>query len=81
MSHGYVYTYLRYYTVNRVSLLVGSYGTIEVFYILAWGFSVARFNRQGNAKASEREASDNARLHAFFMSTINCRNSKVICRQ
>ena len=39
---------------------------VSVLYISAWGFGVARFDRQGNAKASEREASNNAGLHAFF---------------
>ena len=34
----------------------------------AWGLCVARFDRQGNAKASDREASNSAGLHAFFMS-------------
>ena len=43
-------------------------GIVGVLYISAWGFGVARFDRQGNAKASEREASDNAGLHAFFVS-------------
>ena len=38
-----------------------------MIYISAWGFGVARFDRQGNAKASEREASDSAGLHVFFM--------------
>ena len=33
----------------------------------AWGLCVARFDRQGNAKASDREASNSAGLHAFFM--------------
>ena len=32
----------------------------------AWGLCVARFDRQGNAKASDREASNSAGLHAFF---------------
>ena len=37
-------------------------------YISGVGFCVARFDRQGNAKASDREASNSAGLHAFFMS-------------
>ena len=37
----------------------------------AWGLCVARFDRQGNAKASDREASNSAGLHAFFMSCLN----------
>ena len=32
----------------------------------AWGLCVARFDRQGNAKASDREASESAGLHAFL---------------
>ena len=32
----------------------------------AWGLCVARFDRQGNAKASDREASNSAGLHAFL---------------
>jgi hypothetical protein len=43
-------------------------GMEVVLYISAWGLCVARFDRQGNAKASEREASDSAGLHAFFVS-------------
>ena len=41
-------------------------GIEVVLYISAWGLCVARFDRQGNAKASEREASDSAGLHAFL---------------
>lgn len=41
-------------------------GMEVVLYISAWGLCVARFDRQGNAKASEREASDSAGLHAFL---------------
>ena len=43
-------------------------GIEVVLYISAWGLCVARFDRQGNAKASEREASDSAGLHVFFVS-------------
>ena len=44
------------------------YGAEVVLYISGVGFCVARFDRQGNAKASDREASNSAGLHAFFMS-------------
>ena len=53
---------------NRCIYTCGVYGIEVVLYISAWGLCVARFDRQGNAKASEREASDSAGLHAFFMS-------------
>ena len=42
------------------------YGAEVVLYISGVGFCVARFGRQGNAKASDREASNSAGLHAFF---------------
>ena len=48
--------------------IVWLYGAEVVLYISAWGLCVARFDRQGNAKDSEREASDSAGLHAFFVS-------------
>ena len=32
------------------------------------GFGVARFRHSGFARASRSEASDNAKLHAFFVS-------------
>ena len=47
------------------------YGAEVVLYISGVGFCVARFDRQGNAKASDREASNSAGLHAFFMSCLN----------
>ena len=61
------------HTQNTVQPLVYPYpmatiGIEVVLYISAWGLCVARFDRQGNAKASEREASDSAGLHAFFVS-------------
>lgn len=44
-------------------------GIEVVLYISAWGFGVARFDKQGNILgASERGASDSAGLHAFFVS-------------
>ena len=46
--------------------IVWLYGAEVVLYISGVGFCVARFDRQGNAKASEREASDSAGLHAFL---------------
>ena len=48
--------------------IVWLYGVEVVLYISGVGFCVARFDRQGNAKASDREASNSAGLHAFFMS-------------
>ena len=47
-------------------------GIVMVIYthISAWGFDVARFDRKGNfLRASNREASDSAGLHAFFVSS------------
>ena len=35
----------------------------------AWGLCVARFDRQGNAKASEREASDSIRVNGYSLWT------------
>ncbi len=44
-------------------------GTEVVLYTYLRGaFCVARFDKVGNAKASERGASNSAGLHAFFMS-------------
>ena len=44
-------------------------GIVVVLYISAWGLGVARFDKQGNILgASNREASDSAGLHAFFVS-------------
>ena len=48
--------------------IVWLYGAEVVLYISGVGFCVARFDRQGNAKASDREASNSAGLHAFFLS-------------
>ena len=43
-------------------------GIEVVLYISAWGLCVARFDKQGNILgASNREASDSAGLHAFFL--------------
>ena len=53
-------------------------GIEVVLYISAWGLCVARFDRQGNAKASEREASDSAGLHAFFVSELRLYANMVI---
>ena len=64
-----LYTYPKYHTAIGVSIpYVATIGIEVVLYISAWGLCVARFDRQGNAKASEREASDSAGLHAFFVS-------------
>ena len=39
-----------------------------MIYISAWGFGVARFDYDGQfSGASNREASDSAGLHVFFM--------------
>ena len=66
---GVLYTYLKYRIAIGVSVHhVATIGIEVVLYISAWGLCVARFDRQGNAKASEREASDSAGLHAFFVS-------------
>ena len=47
----------------------GNFGHCRVVGIhTAWGSLVARSDRQGNAKASERGASDSAGLHVFFVS-------------
>ena len=56
------------YSLWCIPTPLATIGIVSVLYISAWGFGVARFDRQGNAKASEREASDNAGLHAFFVS-------------
>ena len=46
-------------------------GIEVVLYISAWGLCVARFDKQGNILgASNREASDSAGLHAFFVSEL-----------
>ena len=50
--------------------IVWLYGAEVVLYISGVGFCVARFDRQGNAKASDREASNSAGLHAFFLCLI-----------
>ena len=64
-----LYTYPKYRTAIGVSVPhMATIGMEVVLYISAWGLCVARFDRQGNAKASEREASDSAGLHAFFVS-------------
>ena len=45
---------------------------VTYMHISAWGFGVARFDRKGNfLRASNREASDSAGLHAFFVS-LSC---------
>ena len=62
-----LYTYPKYRTAIGVSVShMATIGIEVVLYISAWGLCVARFDRQGNAKASEREASDSAGLHAFL---------------
>ena len=62
-----LYTYPKYRTAIGVSVPhMATIGMEVVLYISAWGLCVARFDRQGNAKASEREASDSAGLHAFL---------------
>ena len=64
---GVLYTYPKYRTAIGVSVPhMATIGMEVVLYISAWGLCVARFDRQGNAKASEREASDSAGLHAFL---------------
>ena len=63
-----LYTHLKYRIAIGVSILMVTNGIEVVLYISAWGLCVARFDRQGNAKASDREASNSAGLHAFFMS-------------
>ena len=42
-----------------------------MLYISAWGFALLVLLRWARGKASEREASDSAGLHAFFMSLHN----------
>ena len=59
-----LYTYPKYRIAIGVFILMVTNGIEVVLYISAWGLCVARFDRQGNAKASEREASDSAGLHA-----------------
>ena len=54
------------YSHWSIHTLMATIGIEVVLYISAWGLCVARFDRQGNAKASEREASDSAGLHAFL---------------
>ena len=68
MPLGVLYTCLKCRIAMSVSILMVTNGMEVVLYISAWGLCVARFDRQGNAKASEREASDSAGLHAFFVS-------------
>ena len=68
MPLGVLYTCLKCRIAMSVSILMVTNGMEVVLYISAWGLCVARFDRQGNAKDSEREASDSAGLHAFFVS-------------
>ena len=50
---------------------------VNYIHISAWGFGVARFDRKGNfLRASNREASDSAGLHAFFVSLMCSSNYK-----
>ena len=61
---GMYHIYSPYWLIAFSNELIG--GTI---YLHRRGASsVVRFDRQGNAKASDREASNSAGLHAFFMS-------------
>ena len=55
---------------------------VNYIYISAWGFGVARFDKQGNILgASNREASDSAGLHAFLCLQVNVKNThKVVIR-
>ena len=54
-------------------------GIEVVLYISAWGLCVARFDKQGNILgASNREASDSAGLHAFFVSELRLYANVVI---
>ena len=46
----------------------------------AWGFGVARFDRQGNAKASDREASNSAGLHALLITAAIGNVLSATCR-
>ena len=41
-------------------------GILVVLYISAWGFALLVLLRRARGKASEREASDSAGLHAFL---------------
>ena len=41
-------------------------GIVVVLYISAWGFALLVLLRWARGKASEREASDSAGLHAFL---------------
>ena len=73
MPPGCVYTYSCWCLVAiGVSLHQLSLRGVDMAYIHhRRGACVARFDRQGNfLRASEREASDNAGLHAFFMSLL-----------
>ena len=67
---GVLYTYPKYRTAIGVSVpRMATIGIEVVLYISAWGLCVARFDKQGNILgASNREASDSAGLHAFFVS-------------
>ena len=63
-----------------VSILMVTNGIEVVLYISAWGLCVARFDKQGNILgASNREASDSAGLHAFFVSAFE-RNREELYR-
>ena len=73
MPPGCVYTYSCWRLVAiGVSLHLWSLWGVDMAYIHhRRGACVARFDRQGNfLRASEREASDSAGLHAFFMSVL-----------
>ena len=63
-----LYTYPKYRTAIGVSVPhMATIGMEVVLYISAWGLCVARFDRQGNAKASEREASDSNLASRLFL--------------
>ena len=76
----YIHTHYHLIAIG-VSVHQWNYRCSGLLYLSAWGFDVARFDRIGSPRASDREASDSAGLHAFFMSesqyminTCGCRS-------
>ena len=68
MPRGCVFSYLHVPNVGTWCAMSDHKGCLVYYdYISAWGLCVARFDLQGSLRASEREASDSAGLHAFFM--------------
>ena len=59
----YIHTYYTLIAIG-VSVHQWNYQCSGLLYLSAWGFDVARFDRIGSPRASDREASDSSGLHA-----------------